>query len=70
MVLCIQECNIRLTCIALGRDSSEFDTDRMLTLFKMRERVAVPTCGTVKLASAAERAAGETKPKVLLEVAF
>jgi hypothetical protein len=42
----------------------------MLTLFKMRERVAVPAHATMEFAAAAERAACEAEPKVLLEVAF
>lgn len=61
---------MRLTGVAFGGDSAKFDTDRMLTLFKVREGVAVPTHATMELAPTAERAAGEAKPEVLLEVAF
>jgi hypothetical protein len=61
---------MRLTGVALWRDSPKFDTDRMLTLLKMREGVAIPTHAAMELASAAERAAGEAEPKVLFEVAF
>jgi hypothetical protein len=61
---------MRLTGVAFGGDSPKFDTDRMLTLFKVREGVAVPTHATIERAPTAERAAGEAKPEVLLEVAF
>ena len=61
---------MRLTGLAFGGDGPKFDTDRMLTLFKVRERVAIPTHTTVELAPTTERAAGETEPEVLLEVAF
>ena len=36
-----QKCNMRLTGVAFRGDSPKFDTDRMLTLFKVRNRVAV-----------------------------
>ena len=68
--LCKQECNMQPTGVAFGGDSPKFDTDRMLTLFKVSERVAVPTYATIELAPTAERAAGEAEPEVLLEVAF
>jgi hypothetical protein len=42
----------------------------MQTLFKVRERVAIPTQATMVLAPTAERAAGEAEPEVLLEVTF
>lgn len=42
----------------------------MLTLFEVREGVAVPTYTTIELAPTAERAAGEAEPEVLLEVTF
>jgi hypothetical protein len=61
---------MRLTGVAFGRNSPKFDTDWMLTLFKVRERMAIPTHATIKLAPAAEGAAGETEPKVLLEITF
>ncbi len=61
---------MRLTGIAFGGDSPKFDRDQMLTLFKVRESVAVPTHTTMELAPTAERAAGEAEPEVLLEVAF
>jgi hypothetical protein len=61
---------MRLTGVAFGGDSPKFYTDQMLTLFKVRERVAVPTHASIELAPTAERAAGEAEPKVLLEVAF
>jgi hypothetical protein len=61
---------MRLTGVAFWRDSPEFDTDRMLTLFKVRKRVAIPTHATIKIAPTAERAAGEAEPEILLEVAF
>jgi hypothetical protein len=61
---------MRLTGVSLWRDSPEFDADRVLTLFKMGERVAVPTNTSIKLAPTAKRAAREAKPEVLLEIAF
>ena len=42
----------------------------MRTLFKVRQRVAVPADAAVELAPAAERAAGEAEPEVLLELAL
>jgi len=42
----------------------------MLTLLKVRERVAVPTHATIELAPTAERAAGEAEPEIFLEIAF
>ena len=42
----------------------------MLTLFKVREGMAVPTYATIELAPTAERTAGEAEPEVLLEVTF
>ena len=53
---------MRPTGVAFGGDSPKFDTDQMLTLFKMRERVAVPTHASIELAPTAERAAGEAEP--------
>jgi hypothetical protein len=38
-----------LTGVAFGGDSPKFDIDRMLTLFKVRERVAVPTHTTSRI---------------------
>lgn len=61
---------MRLTGVALRRDGPKFDTDRVLTLFKMGERVAVPTNTSKKLAPTAKRAAREAQPEVLLEIAF
>lgn len=61
---------MQLTGVAFGSDGTEFDTDRMLTLFKVCKRVAVPTHTTIELAPTAERTAGEAEPEVLLELAF
>lgn len=61
---------MRLTGVALRRDRPKFDADRVLTLFKMGERVAVPTNTAMELAPAAKRAARKAQPKVFLEIAF
>jgi len=59
-----------LTCISFGRDRSQFDAERMRTLFKVRQRVTVPADAAIELAPAAERAACEAEPEVLLELAL
>jgi len=42
----------------------------MRTLFKVRQRVTVPADAAIELAPAAERAACEAEPEVLLELAL
>jgi len=59
-----------LTAVAFGGDCPKFDTDRMLTLFEVRERMAVPTHADIEIAPTTERAAGKAEPEVLIEVAF
>src|ERR1700755_81944 len=67
---CIQQCTMRLTGAAFGGDGPKFDTDRMMTLFKVRERVAVPAQATMVPPPTAARAAGAAEREVLLELTF
>jgi hypothetical protein len=59
-----------LTGVAFGGDSPQFNAHGMLTLLKVRKRVAVPTHACILLAATAQRTTGKAEPKILFEVTF